>query len=102
MYEYDTLTEALTDLKLRGFTTDFNVSFDHIKCIQTAARLYPEEFEIVEHYRFEGETNPSDEEVVYAIAETGGNLKGVLVNAFGTYGDEMSDELIQKLSVHEQ
>ena len=102
MYEYDTLTDALADLKLRGFTTDFNVSFDYIKCSQTADRLYPEEFEIAEHYRFEGETNPSDEEVVYAIVEIAGNMKGTLVNAYGTYGDEMSDELIQKLGLHEQ
>ena len=102
MYYYDTVSEAIEGLKHRGFTADFNISFDHLKCNTEDVRLYPEEFEIVEHYRFEGETNPSDEDVVYAIAERGGNLKGILVNAFGTYGDEISDELIQKLAIHEQ
>ena len=28
MKTYDTVTEALKDLKLRGFTTDFNIAFD--------------------------------------------------------------------------
>jgi hypothetical protein len=29
-------------------------------------------------------------------------MKGVLVNAFGAYGDGMSDDLIQKLGIDEQ
>ena len=100
MPAYDTVTEALKDLKARGFTTDFNIAFDKIKCGTTGKCLSPSEFEIVEHYRFEGNSNPSDEEVVYAIASKDGSLKGVLVNAFSIYSDSVDDALVRKLQVH--
>src|SRR3712207_3135745 len=101
MNVYETVTDALADLKKRGFTTDFNIVSDKIECGKTGSALDPSQFEIVEHYRFEGETNPADEEVVYAIAAKDGSMKGVLVNAFGTYDDPVSDELVQKLEMHE-
>ena len=100
MPAYETVTEALKDLKARGFTTDFNLAFDCIKCSETGKCLSPAEFEIVEHHRFEGISDPSDEEVVYAIASKDGSMKGVLVSAFGTYSEALEDTLIRKLQVH--
>lgn len=100
MPAYDTVTEALSDLKQRGFTTDFNLAFDSIRCKQTGVVLSPSEFEIVEHHRFEGDSNPSDEEVVYAIAARNGSMKGVLVSAFGMYSEPVDDALLSKLQVH--
>jgi hypothetical protein len=100
MPAYETVTEALKDLKARGFTTDFNIAFDSIKCSSTGKCLSPSEFEIVEHHRFEGNTDPSDEAVVYAIASKDGTMRGVLVSAFGIYSEQVDDALIRKLSVH--
>jgi hypothetical protein len=102
MPAYDTMMEALKDLKDRGFTTDFNLAFDAIECRETGVCLRPEAFEIVEHYRFEGETNPSDSSIVYAVKAKDGNMKGVLVNAYGVYSEAASDDMIRKLSVHER
>jgi hypothetical protein len=101
MPAYDTLTEALQDMKSRGFTTDFNLAFDNIQCQATGICLRPEEFEITEHYRFEADTNPSDSSVVYGIQAKDGSMKGVLVNAYGVYSESASDNMIRKLSVHE-
>ena len=100
MHIYETVTGALSDLKARGFTTDFNLAFDKIKCCTTGTCLYPPQFEIVEHYRFEGDTDPGDEAVVYAVAEKNGTMKGVLVSAYGVYSEALSEDLINKLSVH--
>ena len=98
---YDNLIDALKDLKARGFITDFNLALNAIQCSNTGHCLAPSEFEIVEHYRFEEDTNPSDSSVIYAIKSKNGSMKGVLVNAYGVYSDAMDDEMIQKLSVHE-
>ena len=100
MQSYDTVTEALKGLKAKGYTTDFNIAFDKIICAKKETILKPDEFEIVETYRFEGETNPSDEDVVYAIESKHGNIKGVITSAFGLYADSVSTEMIQKLSMH--
>jgi hypothetical protein len=101
MPAYDTVTEALDALKLRGFTTDFNLAFDKLRCEKTGICLSPADFEIMEHYRFEGDSNPSDEEVVYVIASKDGKIKGTLVSAFGIYSEVVDDVLMKKLRVHQ-
>jgi hypothetical protein len=101
MTHYDTLVEALNDLKAKGFTTDFNIAFDKLECKTTGVCLNPNAFEIVAHYRFEGENDPDDSSIVYAIAAKDGSMKGVLVNAYGVYGDTISDDLIKKLAINE-
>ena len=100
MKTYETVTEALKDLKLRGFTTDFNIAFDKLICSENKVCLNPNEFEIVEVHRFEGETDPGDENVVYAIESKDGTIKGTMSSAFGTYAETISNEMIQKLSIH--
>lgn len=96
MYAYDTVAEAIKGLKQRGYNIDFNLEADCISC--PSSRLSPSEFEITEVYRFEGDSDPADEAVVYAI-ESGDGRKGVLVNGFGVSADEAGEEMVEKLSV---
>ena len=98
MYTYDTVSEAVNGLKKRGYTTDFNLDFDCIKSPGTPHSLKPSEFEITEVYRFEGDSDPGDEAVVYAIESRHGE-KGILVNGFGISADSVSDEMVEKLKV---
>ena len=101
MRSYDTVTEAIKDLKERGYNIDFNLAFDQLICSDNnSISLKPNEFEIVEVHRFEGESNPSDEDVVYAVESKDGKLKGAITSAFGLYADSISNEMIQKLSMH--
>lgn len=99
MKNYDTVTEAVQDLNARGYTINFNIAFDKLVCSENKICLRAEEFEIVEVHRFEGETNPSDEDVVYAVESKEGNIKGIITSAFGMYADPVSNILIQKLSM---
>ena len=98
MVAYDTLSEAVNGLKKRGYTIDFNLEFEGITCKESPAPLKPSEFEITGVYRFEGNSDPADEAVVYAIESKHGQ-KGVLVNGFGISADDASDEMIEKLKV---
>ncbi len=100
MAVYDTVVEALNGLKAEGYSTNFNIAFDRIICSEKKNILKPDQFEITQVFRFEGDTNPSDEDVVYAIESKDGKLKGVLTSAFGTYADDVSADLLQKLSMH--
>lgn len=102
MRSYDTVTEAVRELKKRGYNIDFNIAFDKLICSEDKICLQPEEFEIVEVYRFEGETNPSDEDVVYAVESKDNKFKGVITSAFGLYADPVSDKIIKKLSMQKK
>jgi hypothetical protein len=97
MITYDTVSEAVSGLKKRGFTTDFNLKENCLVC--HGNKFNPEDFEIVEVYRFEGNTDPSDQAVVYAIESRTG-MKGVLVNGYGVSADPLSSDMAKKLSVH--
>ncbi len=102
MKSYDTVTEAVNDLKARGFNINFNLAFDKLICLEDNLCLNPNEFEIVEVHRFEGATDPADEDVVYAVESKDEKTKGVVTSAFGLYVDPGSNELIQKLSMHKK
>ncbi|MEO8512012.1 MAG: phosphoribosylpyrophosphate synthetase [Ignavibacteria bacterium] len=98
MKTYETLSEALDDLNKRGYVHNFNIECDSIECKSLSLKLHPNEFEITEFYRFEGDSNPGDEEVVYAITSADG-IKGTLVDAYGAYSGKLTEELLQKLKI---
>ena len=109
MKNYDTVTEAVKGLKEKGYNIDFNIAFDKLVCSENKICLQPDEFEIVEIHRFEGDSNPDDEDVVYAVESKDarpddpvgrGKLKGIITSAFGLYADPISNKIIQKLSIH--
>jgi hypothetical protein len=101
MFNYDTVSEAVNGLRQRGYVIDFNLEADRIKCDKTPLSLAPDEFEISEVYRFEGNSDPADEAIVFAITSVNGQ-KGVLVNGFGISADRIGQEMIKKLAVHYQ
>ncbi len=93
-----TISEALSGLKKRGYTIDFNLVPAGLQAGLLASPLAPDEFEITEVHRFEGESDPDDEAVVYAIESRTG-MKGVLLNGYGISADEVSNQLVKKLSI---
>jgi hypothetical protein len=97
MYTYDTVTAAINGLKQRGYTVDFNLSENCLVCNNDKFNV--DDFEIVEFYRFEGESDPADESIVYAIEGKNGQ-KGIMVTAYGLYADSMSSEMAKKLQMH--
>lgn len=102
MFQYDTVVGAINGLKERGYIIDFNIAFDNIICVQNNICLNPSQFEITEVHRFEGDTNPSDEDVVYVVESKDGQLKGIVTSAYGLYADNISTEMIQKLTMHKR
>ncbi len=97
MRSYDTMTEAITDLQERGYTENFNLEKNYLLCEDREIYLHPQDFEVEQAFRFEGNTDPGDENVVYAISSPKHHLKGILVSAFGAYADIESSALIAKL-----
>jgi len=101
---YDTVSEAMNDLKKLGYTTDFSLLAHHdcIVCRKSSLELSPDDFEIDQMHRFEGDSDPGDEMVVYAISSNKNNVKGIVVNAYGTYADDISSVIVKKLYMHKK
>lgn len=97
---YGTLSETINGLKEEGYKLDFNVRQDCIVCHEANSVLSPGDFQIDKIYRFEGESNPEDQSILYAISSSKHNLKGLLVNGYGISADEETNKLIAKLRTH--
>lgn len=54
--------------------------------LKTDKHFLPQELKIVHFYRFEGESNPEDSSIMYAIEGSNGE-KGTLVDGYGTVAD---------------
>ncbi len=98
MKNYDTLSQAVNDLSERGYTNDFKLSANAITCQALDVQLDPKNFKIDEYYRFEGDSNPDDNSVVYAVSSEKG-VKGVIIDAYGVYAESLSFEMLDKLKI---
>lgn len=98
MKSYTSLSHATTDLRERGYTEDFNLLADCIECPSRKLRLNPEEFTVDEFHRFEGMSSVDDNSIVFAISSKDG-LKGILVDAYGVYAENLTPGMIKKLTI---
>ena len=92
---YETVSEAIKELRERGFTTDFNIDGNALIC--ESGKFHKNDFEIVDVYRYEGDSDPGDESAVYAIEASNGT-KGILVTGYGASADIASTEILEKLT----
>ena len=90
-YHYTTVLEALYDLKEKGFTYDFNVHSEDIIA-------NPHEFEVLHVYRYEGDSDPDEESIVYGINSISGE-KGVFVAGFSANSDNEAASILAKLCI---
>ena len=94
-----TLIEITDDLRREGYTEDYNLQHDCLECSRDRSKLAHDEFQVDKFYRLEGETNPSDEVIVYAISPLHGGPKGILINSFGIYADPVANELLERFGL---
>ena len=96
MKSYDTLSEAVQDLQRRGYTYDFNLKPHCLECASLKLEIHPEDFKVDEVHRFEGMSSTDDNSIMYAISSKNG-IKGTLVDAYGVYAENISEEMRKKL-----
>lgn len=101
MEPYTTMTEAVDGLKSRGFTSNFEFIGNKLQAMESDRRFAAEELTIVEHYRFEGITNPADESIVFAIESRDGT-RGVLVDAYGVYANPELTTFLKGVEIRER
>ncbi len=96
-HSYETVSDAVAGLIAEGYSEDYNV---HWNRQNKECQIYTStsEFKVDKFYRFEGDTDPADEAIIYAISSSKFNQKGILVNGYGIYSDSGINELVSKLT----
>lgn len=81
-----TLTDCSNKLVKDGYTENFKVTENGLQALSTNKFYKPEEVHVLNFFRFEGESDPADMSILYAI-ETSDGIKGTLNDAYGPYSD---------------
>ena len=93
---YETVSVAIEELRKRGYAVDFNLPEN--REIFKTDKYKTDNYEIVNIYRYEGNSDPADEASVYAIESKTG-VKGILVAGFGISTDQVTEDLLAKLPI---
>lgn len=96
--EWGTVASTIEDLRRRGFTDHFMVSGRKLLALEAGKPFLPRDVVIREYYRFEGDSDPDDMAVVYAIEGREGT-RGVLTDAFGAYADPAVGAMLDILRI---
>ena len=99
MKNYESMADALDDLRKRGYEADFETQSPCLYCSDLDLRLIEEEFHVDEVYRFEEDSKPGSNAVVYAISSSSG-IKGTIVDELRTSASNISFEMATKLQYH--
>ena len=101
--EMTTMVSVLEKLRVKKFDNEFRMTEEGFTAGNN--KYYePDQLKIVRTYRFEGESDPSDNAVIYLI-ESNDGLIGYSIDAYGAYSDHEDDgydDFIRKVKVEER
>lgn len=98
MKSYDNLIEALNELKNEGYVEDFNLKQNCLECRNGKYKLFHNEFEIDNYFRFDDEDSSADSSsILYTISSEKYGLKGTLINSYSIYANAITNEMLDKL-----
>ena len=89
-----TLASVLNKIVKDGYEENFKVTDKGLQSLETEKIYKPDEVQVVNFFRFEGASDPSDSAILYIIETTDG-AKGSLTDAYGMYADPEIDKFIK-------
>jgi len=97
-HRLETLTDALTRLRADGYLSDFFAT-DHgvLTCRGCGRSMDAADVQVDHTIRFEGDTNPDDQDIVLAI-ECGCGCKGIYSAAYGPSTPPEDAAVLRKLA----
>ena len=90
------LATCLSRMVSEGYTEDFTITDTGLFSLNQKRYYKPEEIQVVNFYRFEGESDPDDNAILYIIETTDGT-KGTLLDAYGVYNDPAISQFMKQV-----
>jgi hypothetical protein len=91
--EMTTLVKCTDTLTREGYTENFIAKEKGIEAPSKKKVYKPADVKINSFYRFEGESDPADNAILYAI-ETNDGIKGMLIDGYGAYTNSLVSKFI--------
>jgi len=90
MKNYESLDDALLDLRKKGYEDDFATESFCLYCSDLDMRLDPDNFHVDEIDQVKVTSNVSDQATIYAISSSTG-VRGTLVDVDGASKNQLAD-----------
>lgn len=97
---FNNLVDATNYYIQEGYTDNLSRTKDLVISKEKHASLKEHNFTVDAVHRFEGQTNPADSSVLYAISSKDGKVKGLLVDAYGVYEQKGENSILQRAERH--
>jgi|SRR5579871_2193633 len=97
MMEPESVSQVLKRLTKEGYTEDFKAHKNGMWAFPKNCEVDPDQLVVDKFYRFEGETDLDDEEIIFALSCPKNKIKGTYLVAFGPKMDSADAQLVQKL-----
>nr|WP_314494764.1 hypothetical protein [uncultured Chryseobacterium sp.] len=99
-----TLSQVMERLRERGIHREFRMNeFCEMRYEDSEKNYHPHELTILKTYRFEGDSNPDDNAVLYVLEDKSGN-KGIIIDSYGAesnYSGQDFDTFLRDIPVNE-
>ena len=96
------LQKCINTLEEQGYKDQFKVEKDRLQSLTDSKKKYKaKDVKAVNFYRFEGDSNPDDMSILYAI-ETCDGRRGTLVDAYGNYSDDATGAFMQEVDINKK
>ncbi len=92
----NTLVSCINKLQTSGYVSQFQAGKNGLLSLTTQKTFQPEQVRIIHFYRFEGESDPSDSSILFAIEAFDGE-KGTLVDGYGPESDSLITNFMRKV-----
>lgn len=90
------LENCLNKIIKDGYSEDFTITEQGLETLKQGGNYQPEQIQIVNSYRFEGETGAADKAILYVI-ETNDGTKGTLVDSYGAYKESLVSQFMSNV-----
>lgn len=87
-----TMSQVMNKLAQKGIVKEFTMNSKGEVRISNSEKNYePQDLAILKSFRFEGDSNPEDEAVLYVAADKEGN-KGMIIDSYGAESNYPGDK----------
>lgn len=92
----NSMVDVLNSSTLSEFTTQFRITEQGLISSTSKKTYQPNQIKVEHFYRFEGESNPDDSAILYAI-ETDAGEKGTIIDAYGMDNDSLVTDFMKQV-----
>lgn len=92
------LRQRLRELRARGFTQDLSATDGELCSADGTLRFSPEKLTVVEHHIFEGQSDPADASILFALEEPRSRTRALWIARRGVDASPEEVEILDALT----